>query len=83
MKRSKPDLYIVYRLLKILKEKGPLSKTKLALYAYLNYQRAVRYLHYLQEAGLVQIDKEVKITRRGLETLEKIEEVLRELGLGD
>ncbi|AFA39695.1 hypothetical protein Pogu_1668 [Pyrobaculum oguniense TE7] len=66
---------------KILKE-GGLSKTKLTLYAYLNYQRAVKYLHYLQEAGLVQIDKEVKITRRGLETLEKIEEVLRGLGLG-
>jgi len=83
MKRSssKPDLYIVYRLLKILKEHGPLSKTSLALYAKLNYQRAVAYLQHLSDAGLVELEKEVALTRKGYETLEKLEEVLKNLGV--
>ncbi len=82
MKRSssKPDLYIVYRLLKILKEHGPMSKTSLALHAKLNYQRAVAYLKHLGDAGLVEIEKDVVLTRKGYETLEKLEEVLKNLG---
>ncbi|MBP1448517.1 MAG: hypothetical protein JZD41_00635 [Thermoproteus sp.] len=59
-----------------------MSKTALALYARLNYRRAVRYLEHLSRLGLVEVENEVKLTRGGgLEALEKIEEVLRALGL--
>ncbi len=82
MKRSrgKLDLYVVYRLLKILATEGPLSRTALATNAKLNYQRAMRYISQLAEAGLVtwQGDK-IGLTREGLETLKKIEEVLEAL----
>jgi len=81
MRKSRVDLYIVYRILKTLKENGPMSKTSLALYARLNYQRAVKYLEHLSQMGLVEVDKHVKLTQKGLETLEKIEEVLKSLGL--
>ncbi len=74
MKRSrgKLDLYVVYRLLKILATEGPLSRTALATNAKLNYQRAMRYISQLAEAGLVtwQGDK-IGLTREGLETLKK------------
>jgi len=80
MKKSRVDLYIVYRILKTLKENGPMSKTSLALYAKLNYQRAVKYVEHLSQMGLVEVDKHVKLTQRGLEILEKIEEVLKSLG---
>lgn len=81
MRKYPVDLYIVYRILRTLKEDGPMSKTALALYARLNYRRAVRYLEHLSRLGLVEVENEVKLTRRGLEALEKIEEVLRALGL--
>lgn len=79
MKRSssRPDLYIVYRLLKILKEHGPMSKTSLALHAKLNYQRAAVYLNYLSDAGLVELGEKVALTRKGYEILEKLEEILK------
>lgn len=79
--RFKPDLYVTYRILKILKDHGPLSKTSLALYARLNYQRVLDYLRYLNEVGIVKIDREVTLTPQGLEVLRKIEEVLENLGL--
>ncbi|MEM1569087.1 MAG: winged helix-turn-helix domain-containing protein [Thermofilaceae archaeon] len=75
------DLYIVYRILKTLKDNGPMTKTALALYSKLNYQRAVRYLERLQSSGLVEVGKEVYLTRKGIEVLEKIESVLKDLGL--
>jgi len=80
MKKSRVDLYIVYRILKTLKKNGPMSKTSLALYAKLNYQRAVKYVEHLSQMGLVEVDKHAKLTQRGLEILEKIEEVLKSLG---
>ncbi|MEZ0318754.1 MAG: winged helix-turn-helix domain-containing protein [Pyrobaculum sp.] len=83
MKKSNfnPDIYIVYRILKTLRDRGPMKKTYLALYTKLNYQRAVRYLEYLQTAGLVEVREEVYISRKGIEILEKIESVLKDLGL--
>lgn len=80
--KSRPDLYVIYRILKTLIH-GPTTKSGLALHARLNYQRALRYLEYLEAAGLVEVGKEVKITKKGLEMLEKMEEVIRELEKGD
>lgn len=81
MKNSgfKPDLYIVYRILKILSREA-MTKTALATHARLNYQRAVRYFDYLIEAGLVEIrGNKLQLTERGFKTLEKIEQIFDEL----
>ncbi|AFA38965.1 hypothetical protein Pogu_0938 [Pyrobaculum oguniense TE7] len=77
----KPDLYILYRISATFKAQGPMMKTALATAARLNYRRALRYVEYMKERGLVEEEEELALTKAGTELLERIEEILEKLGL--
>ena len=68
--KSKPDLYIIARLIKVLKERGRISRTALATASGLAYDRLVNYLSWMREKGLVEIDEQdlVFLTEKGSET---------------
>lgn len=66
---SKPDLYVVARIIKSLKEKNKVNKTTLATSAGLAYDKLVKYLDWLSKRGFVVIDENglVILTKEGVE----------------
>jgi predicted transcriptional regulator len=64
---SKPDLYVIARIIEALKEKNKLNKTALATSTGLAYDRLVRYLVWLSDKGFVKVDREgfVTLTKDG------------------
>ncbi len=52
---SKPDLYVIARIIKVLKEKNKMNKTALATSTGLAYDKLVKYLSWMSERGFVTI----------------------------
>jgi predicted transcriptional regulator len=64
---SKPDLYVIARIIKVLKEKNKMNKTALATSTGLAYDKLVKYLAWMSAKGFV-IEKEdglVSLTKEG------------------
>ena len=64
---SKPDLYVVARIIKTLKEKNRMNKTALATSTGLAYDKLVKYIVWMSEKGFVVSDEEglVVLTKEG------------------
>ena len=71
---SKPDLYVVARIINVLKNKGRTKRTELAVRTGVAYDRLIKYVDWMCQEGLLQIDDEgnVSITKLGLETYDKL-----------
>ncbi len=71
---SKPDLYVLARVIKTLKEKNCLNKTALATATGLSYDRLVKYLDYMVTKGFVAYDlnDDVVLTKAGSETYDQL-----------
>ena len=71
---SKPDLYIIARVIKILKEKNKLNRTTLATSAGLSYDRLMKYLAWMSDKGLVRFDsdEDVLLTKLGVDTYDDL-----------
>ena len=71
---SKPDLYVLARIIKVLKERKKLSRTALATCTGLSYDRFVKYLDWMASKGFVEInsDGEVLLTKLGVETYDRL-----------
>ena len=71
---SKPDLYVLARIIKVLKERKKLNRTNLATYTGLSYDRFVKYLDWMASKGFVEINPEgeVILTQLGTETYERL-----------
>ena len=71
---SKPDLYVLARVIKTLKEKNRLNKTALATATGLSYDRLIRYLDWMAMKGFVEFDSndEVVLTKAGVETYDQL-----------
>ena len=54
---SKPDLYVIARIIKALKEKNRMNKTALATSPGLPYDKLVKYLAWMSERGFVTLIK--------------------------
>ncbi|HZW57665.1 MAG TPA: winged helix-turn-helix domain-containing protein [Nitrososphaerales archaeon] len=68
---SRPDLYVVARIIKSLKEQNKMNRTALATSTGLAYDKLVKYLDWMQEKQFVRIEGDggfVVLTERGLET---------------
>ena len=67
---SKPDLYVLARIIKVLKERQKLNRTVLATSTGLAYDRMIKYLAWMQSKGMIVYDKEgnVSLTEKGYET---------------
>ncbi|MCW3998699.1 MAG: winged helix-turn-helix domain-containing protein [Candidatus Bathyarchaeota archaeon] len=55
---SKPDLYVIARIIKALKEKNKMNKTALATSTGLAYDNLVKYLAWMSEKGFVAVTDE-------------------------
>lgn len=71
---SKPDLYVLARIIKVLKERKSLNRTTLATSTGLSYDRLVKYLDWMSSKGFVELDLngEVLLTKLGTETYERL-----------
>jgi predicted transcriptional regulator len=64
---SKPDLYVIARIIKALKEKNKMNKTALATATGLAYDKLVKYLAWMHERGFVTVNEDgfVCLTKEG------------------
>ena len=71
---SKPDLYVLARIIKVLKEQKRLNRTNLATYTGLSYDRLVKYLDWMSNKGFIKLDSngEVLLTKLGVETYDRL-----------
>lgn len=76
--RSEPpqklDLYVVARIIIVLKEKGSINRTNLATSSGLAYDKLARYLSWMNDKDLVSSDGEgnVFLTERGSKSYEEL-----------
>ena len=71
---SKPDLYVIARIIKALKEKNRMNKTALATSTGLAYDKLIKYLGWMQERKFVEIDENgfVFLTKAGAEAYDDL-----------
>ena len=71
---SKPDLYVIARIIKTLKEKNKMNKTALATSTGLAYDKLVKYLTWMSEKGFVTVNEDglVCLTKEGSEAYDDL-----------
>ncbi|MDR1992520.1 MAG: winged helix-turn-helix domain-containing protein [Nitrososphaerota archaeon] len=71
---SKPDLYVLARVIKTLKEKNKMNKTALATSTGLSYDRLSKYLEWMVKKGFIEFDSnsDVVLTKLGTETYDQL-----------
>lgn len=71
---NKPDLYVIARIISVLKEKGSLNRTALATSTGLAYNRLASYLEWMNDRHFVAIneDGQVSLTQAGIETYDEL-----------
>jgi predicted transcriptional regulator len=80
---QKLDLYVIARIIIVLKEKGSTNRTNLATYSGLAYDKLARYLSWMNEKELVCSDGEgnVSLTEKGSQSYEELVDwILRYVG---
>ncbi len=67
---SKPDLYVVARIISVLKDQGGVKRTELATKTGVAYDRLSKYVDWMNQEGLLKIDQEgnISLTKLGIET---------------
>ena len=71
---SKPDLYVVARIVNVLREQGPMKRTQLAVATRLSYDTLVKYLDWMNHSGFVQMGDEdnVVLTQEGQQVYDRL-----------
>jgi len=71
---SRPDLYVIARIIKTLMDNGGMKKTALATSTGLAYDRLSKYVDWMAEKQLVTLDGEgeVHLTKLGAETYQEL-----------
>jgi predicted transcriptional regulator len=71
---SKPDLYVLARIIKVLQERGKLNRTTLATSTGLAYDRMIRYIAWMEGKDFIELDgkENVTLTRKGSECYDNL-----------
>jgi predicted transcriptional regulator len=71
---SKPDLYVIARIIKVLRDKDRMNKTALATSTGLAYDKLVKYLEWMSTRGFVTIDEDgsVNLTEAGIKAYDEL-----------
>lgn len=80
---SKPDLYVVARIIQSLKKKNKINKTALATSTELSYDKLVKYLDWMSKKGWVTVDVNgsVALTKEGSAVYEELVQwILKHVG---
>lgn len=64
---SKPDLYVIARIIKVLKEKNRVNRTALATSSGIAYDRLIKYLDWMMKRNFVKEDADglISLTKEG------------------
>lgn len=70
----KPDIYVIARIIKALKEKKSMNRTALATSTGLAYDKLVKYLAWMSKKGFIIIDEKglVVLTEAGSEAYDEL-----------
>ena len=87
---ERPDLYVVARLLeKLWREEKPMLRTRLQVAANVNYDIFRRYLAWMTDRRLVEVQgcddgyERVALTAEGMEAYRKLVQWINEVIMGD
>jgi predicted transcriptional regulator len=87
---DRPDLYVVARLLeKLWREEQPMLRTRLQVAANVNYDIFRRYLAWMRDRGLVELQdsndghERVALTAEGMEAYRKLVQWINEVIMGE
>jgi predicted transcriptional regulator len=71
---SKPDLYVIARIINVLKGKNRANKTALATASGIAYDRFLRYLDWMIKKDFIKIDEEgyIRLTKKGAEVYDDL-----------
>ena len=71
---SKPDLYVLARIIKVLKEQKKLNRTTLATSTGLAYDRLIKYIEWMEAKGFITFDPDgnISLTEKGKETYDEL-----------
>jgi predicted transcriptional regulator len=71
---SRPDLYVIARIIKVLRDKDRMNKTALATSTGLAYDKLVKYLEWMSTRGFVTIDEggSVNLTEAGIKAYDEL-----------
>lgn len=71
---SKPDLYVVAKIISVLKDGGGIKRTEIATKTGVAYDRLSKYVDWMNQEGLLKIDEEgdISLTKIGIETYDKL-----------
>ena len=71
---SKPDLYVVARIIKALKKKDRVNKTALSTSTELSYDKLIKYLDWMSKKGFIVVDEKglVVLTDAGSEAYDEL-----------
>ena len=71
---SKPDLYVIARIVNVVREQGPTLRTQLAVLTWLSYDSLVRYLEWMSHKGLDTIDANevIHLTEEGHKVYDRL-----------
>ncbi|MCX8154182.1 MAG: winged helix-turn-helix domain-containing protein [Candidatus Bathyarchaeota archaeon] len=79
----KPDIYVIARIIKALKEKKSMNRTALSISTGLAYDKLVKYLAWMSKKGFVVVDEKglVVLTETGLKTYDELVQwIIRYIG---
>lgn len=80
---SKPDLYVIARIIYTLREQGNLKRTRLATLTGLSYESLTRYLEWMNDKGFLKnsVEGEVTLTEEGHKVYESLVKwILKNIG---
>ena len=71
---SKPNLYVIARIINTLKEQGPMKRTQLATLTDLSYDSLVKYLEWMNDRKFVTMgpDGNVVLTKDGYPAYDRL-----------
>jgi len=80
---QKLDLYVIARIIIVLKEKGAINKTNLATFTGLAYDRLARYISWMLEKKLIISNEDgiISLSEEGLKSYnELVDWIMRYIG---
>jgi predicted transcriptional regulator len=71
---SRPDLYVLARMIETLKERGPMNRTALATSSGIAYDRMSKYLQWMAEKEFMSISEDgiVSLTEEGVKVYDEL-----------
>ena len=81
--QQKLDLYVIARIIIVLKERGAINRTNLAIYTGLAYDKLAKYLAWMNDKKLISSSEDgiISLTEEGLKSYDELVDwIMRYIG---